>query len=143
MSVEVNQPFADFLFGCFAEYRASLPAGTAIQGKLWREKVAEWHERWHEAKDAKAPRKKRRTMTDEEWLAELRTDPTMVGLDFDKELAKCRFWCKGRQFIVSWQRVTEPLNVERKSSLASRKPESFPRTPVMKLKKQRAYSNGG
>jgi hypothetical protein len=62
MSVEVNQPFADFLFGCFAEYRASLPAGTAIQGKLWRDKVAEWHERWHEARK---PRKQTKVVNSE------------------------------------------------------------------------------
>ena len=49
MSVDVRQPFAEFLYSCFCEYRATLPPNTSIAGKLWREKVAEWHEMWHEA----------------------------------------------------------------------------------------------
>ena len=62
MSVDVRQPFAEFLFGCFAEYRSTLPPGSPIGGRIWKEKVAEWHERWH---DARKPRKQPKVVSAE------------------------------------------------------------------------------
>ena len=62
MSVDVRQPFAEFLYSCFCEYRATLPPNTSIAGKLWREKVAEWHERWH---DARKPRRQPKVVSAE------------------------------------------------------------------------------
>ena len=60
--MDVRQPFAEFLYSCFCEYRATLPPNTSIAGKLWREKVAEWHERWHEARK---PRKQPKVVSAE------------------------------------------------------------------------------
>lgn len=106
MSVDVRQPFAEFLYSCLAEYRLTLN-GAAMSRKMWEEEVARAHAAWHAAHK---PKKKVRIEADADWIKSLKEDPNMAGVDVDKELAKCRFWCKGqtppvlptRRRVVNW-----------------------------------------
>lgn len=54
------------------------------------------------------PRKKVSAMTDAEWIAAIKQDPAMAGINVEHELGKCRFWCKNngkgftRRRAVNW-----------------------------------------
>lgn len=54
------------------------------------------------------PRKKVSAMTDAEWIAAIKQDPAMAGINVERELGKCRFWCKNngkgftRRRAVNW-----------------------------------------
>ena len=55
-------------------------------------------------------------LSDADWLAQLKADPTYAGLDIDRELGKCRQWCTtnshvfGRKRAVNWlNRAERPL----------------------------------
>lgn len=104
----IRSPFGEFLRACFIEYKASLPDGK-ISERLWIEKVDEWHAAWTLFRKPK--RKKRGgPMTDEEWIASLKADPFLEGVDIDKEVAKCQFHFRNqphpivpsRARIVNW-----------------------------------------
>lgn len=89
MSPNIKEPFGTFLRACFVEYKATLPEGK-ISERLWIEKVDEWHDAWH---NFRKPKRKKRSgaMTDVEWVASLKVDPFLSGVDVDTEIAKCQF----------------------------------------------------
>lgn len=85
----IRDPFGTFLRACFVEYKFTLPDGK-ISERLWIEKVDEWHAAWTLFRQPK-PKKRGGALTDEEWVASLKVDPFLEGVDIDKEIAKCQF----------------------------------------------------
>ncbi len=75
--------------------------------RIWEEQVERAHTAWHAARK---PKKRARIEADSDWIKSLKEDPAMAGVDVDKEIAKCSFWCKGqtppvlptRRRIVNW-----------------------------------------
>lgn len=104
MSIDLQLPIGSFLRLSIAEYRLTLPPGTALSSKMLDEALTIAHEAWT------AARKKKRAKppSENEWMAKLKADPLLAGVDFEKQLAECQFWCRNRHPAVmcSRQRVT-------------------------------------
>lgn len=66
---------------------------------------------WFDARKKK--RIKKPMITDErEWIESLKSDPAMAGVEVDKEVAKCQFWCRNQTppVVASHRRITNWLN---------------------------------
>jgi hypothetical protein len=76
---------------------------------MWEEKAEECFNKWMEVHK---PKRKRRVESDSEWIASLKVDPELAGLDVDKEIAKCRFWCRNQPtpILASRKRIINWLN---------------------------------
>ena len=92
MSVDIKLPIGPFLRLSIVEYRASLK-GAEVSPKMLEEALTVAHDAWH------AARKKKRgaVLTEEQFLAQLKADPELAGVAFDKELTKCQYWCRNQQ----------------------------------------------
>ncbi len=73
-------------------------------------------------------------LTDEEWMATLKTNPAYKGIDIDSERAKCVTWFSARNQSVSrtrflsWlNRAERPLNGHHQPAMADRDPDKFTR----------------
>lgn len=100
MSTDIKLPFATFLYSVLTEYRSTLN-GQPMSRKTWEEQVSRSHEAWHNA------RKPKRTapLTEDQWMAKLKGDPFLKGVDFAKELAICQYWCRTHNAKCSRRRV--------------------------------------
>lgn len=65
-----------------------------------------------------ARKRARSPLTEEEWFAELKTNPLYHGIDIDREYQKMIEWCKPRNFqptrrrFVNWMNKSDkPLNI--------------------------------
>jgi hypothetical protein len=112
MSVDFKEPFGRFLRLSISECRANLRAETRnptadLNAKMLEEEIDRAHEAWHRARK---PKRKKPIADDAAWIASLKADPAMAGVDVDKEIAKCQFWCRNqeppikasRRRIVNW-----------------------------------------
>jgi len=56
----------------------------------------------------KPARQVKEQLSESDWISSLKTDPSFVGIDIDRELAKCATWCKhnhklnSRRRIIAW-----------------------------------------
>lgn len=108
MSVDIKLPIGPFLRLSIVDYRATLPKGTELSAKMLEEALTSAHNAWHLA------RKKKRgaPITEEQFLAQLKADPLLAGIDFAKELAACQYWCRNkvpqvkcsRMRVVNWMK---------------------------------------
>lgn len=101
MSIDIKLPIGPFLRLSIVEYRGTLPKGTELSAKMLEEALTAAHDAWHLA------RKKKRgaVLTEEQFLAQLKADPLLAGVDFAKELAACQFWCRNKQPPVKCSRM--------------------------------------
>lgn len=68
--------------------------------------------RQHITKNGSRPRPAK--LSDTDWLAQLKADPTYAGLDIDREFGKCRQWCVTNHAVFSQKRALNWFNrVER------------------------------
>lgn len=101
MSVDVKLPIGPFLRLSIVDYRATLPKGTELSAKMLEEALTSAHDAWHLAR-----KKKRGTpLTEEQFLAQLKADPLLAGIDFAKELAACQYWCRNKVPAVKCSRM--------------------------------------
>lgn len=101
MSIDIKLPIGPFLRLSIVEYRGTLPKGMELSAKMLEEALTVAHDAWHLA------RKKKRgaVLTEEQWLAALKADPFLGGIDFAKELAGCQYWCRNHNAKCSRRRV--------------------------------------
>src|SRR6185503_5091788 len=59
--------------------------------------------------EKKVARQKTKLATEEEWLKELEADPAIQDIDVRKELGKCQFWCKQRNYTCTRKRFSNWL----------------------------------
>lgn len=130
MSIDIKLPFGPFLRLSVAEYKRSI-APAPLEAKLLDEAIDRAHTAWH------AARKKKRgaPVSEEQFLASLKADPALVGVDFDKELAACQFWCRNhnppvkcsRMRVVNWmKRAVGDATVAAPGGTASHAPKPDP-----------------
>lgn len=121
----IRDPFGTFFLACIKDYR-SVVNGAAISDKIWSEKFTEWHAAWTLFRQPK--RKKRGgTLTDEEWVASLKVDPFLEGVDIDKEIAKCQFHFRNlphpiipsRKRLANWLKNADKTYAPKKSAAES------------------------
>jgi hypothetical protein len=93
------------------EYKATLngaqPSAAMVDDVL--ERAA--HSWFNARKEKKKPRKP--IIADEgQWIESLKSDPAMAGVEVDKEVAKCQFWCRNQTppVVASRKRITNWLN---------------------------------
>ena len=103
-------PIGTFLRLTIAEYRKSL-GNVELSAAMVDEQLDRAAHAWFEARKPK--RKRKPAIVDEgEWIASLKADPAMAGVEVDKEIAKCQFWCRNQTppIVPSRKRITNWLN---------------------------------
>lgn len=135
MSIDIKLPIGPFLRLSISEYRRTL-GGTELSTKMLDDALTIAHDAWH------AARKKKRgaPLSEAEWMAQLKADPLLVGVDFNKELAACQYWCRNkqpalkcsRQRVVNWMKraagdstVASPGGVEKHALLPDPGPKGW------------------
>lgn len=118
--------YGEELFQIMANTRFQHSKGTLDPAK-WKE-VAQTYilgavERAVQAAGGKRARKQTpiAKMTEEEFWKYLQTEPSLAGIDIDKERGKCLFWCKNNSAQFTRRRFINWLNkVDRTLSLHGR-----------------------
>lgn len=90
--------------------------------------------------DTKAPTaKKAKRLTHEEFLANIKADPTYTGIDIDRALGRCRLWCEtnGKEFsprrIVNWLNNERPIATNGRRRPESGQIEEHLELPIIRL----------
>lgn len=111
--------FGEKLRNVLASAKSSAPAGS-WNGDAWVRTVNDFVE--HERplrKDGTAKKPKRQLpinkMTEDEFMDYLRLEPTLVGIDLEKEIGKCKFHFKAKGITVSRMRLINWLGRAEKS----------------------------
>jgi hypothetical protein len=84
-----------FLYLTLKEYREQLN-GAAFSEKMWTETVERAAHAWFDARKKKRSPKKPAIKDENEWIESLKQDPALEGVEVDKEIAKCQFWCRNQ-----------------------------------------------
>lgn len=108
MTANIKAPIEAFIYDSLVDYRQGVE-GKIISKAMWLETVRRAHEAWHESRK---PIRRKPIADPEAWLASIRKDPAMYGVDIDKEIAKCKFWCANQPIplVASRQRIINWLN---------------------------------
>ena len=106
-------PVGTFLRLSINEYKATLPGGTMLSAAMVDEVLDRAAHAWFAARQEKKKRTRKPTIADEgQWIESLKSDPAMAGVEVDKEVAKCQFWCRNQTppVVATRKRLTNWLN---------------------------------
>lgn len=100
-----TETFGQFAYRKLCELRATLPVGAKLTGQMSTELLDACHVEW-----SKSNRAKRKVLlTDDQWLAEISTDPANAGLHVFQEHHKYLMWCKSNGKQATRRRFTNWL----------------------------------
>lgn len=101
VSIDLNLPVGTFLRLSVSEYRKTLN-GAELSPQMLDEALEKAANAWMAHRK---PKRKPKIKDEGEWLAALKADPFLKGVNFDKELAACQYWCRNKLKVCSRQRV--------------------------------------